>query len=710
MSPQLRTPIVIVAALLAALACTAPALASPPSNDNFAAAATIDPSSLPFTATVDDTQATTESGEPLTACGQPQRTVWYRLLPTSAIAATFDLAGSGVTTGSIAVFRAVGPGLGDLLVENCANLDSSFTMSLQPSNQYYIRLGDFDAVGGLLHLSITRIPPPPNDAFANAAVVGSAPFSSSLDPITATTEPFEPSSGCGFSSGGTVWYAYTPPTDGTLQVSLDSALLDPGLIDVYTGTSLLTLARVGCGSFFGPAGPVSVHVTGGTKYYLQARPASSTARHLTVGLTFRADGPPAVANDNLADATVITMLPFSAVVDNTLATTEPGEPSMCGPTNQTVWYAYTPAANTVVTADTAGSAFAGSELGVYLRTGGGLSFAGCVFGGAPISFRANAGSTYLFQAGSFSPGGGSLHVNLRTVPPPPNDAFANATGIAALPFRDQLDLSGATLEAGEKTPDCYTPSIASAWYAVSPSRDGTFTGGLTSSVPFNFVAVFGVYTGSSLTDLHQVACNLGNPLRFDATKGTTYFIQVDVGVGLGGPTTFSLDFQPADSVPPVLTLPDSFSVDATNPNGAVVDYSATAVDAVDGPVPTSCSPAQGTTFAVGTTTVNCAASDAHGNTATGSFTVHVRGAGEQVARLGQVVAAVGSGTSLGDKLSQVQADLATNAKSDACVTLAAFVKEVMAQAGKKIQPGTSLPTQAGSLIAVATSIEAVVGC
>ena len=261
-----------------------------------------------------------------------------------------------------------------------------------------------------------------------------------------------------------------------------------------------------------------------------------------------------------------------------------------------------------------------------------------------------------------------------------------------------------------RTGDCYSPPAGSAWYAVTPSSDGTFNGGVTSSSGFDFTVIFGVYTGSSLADLRQVACNLGNPLHFDATKGTTYLIQVVVGAGRGGPVTFSLDFTPVDTVPPVLTLPDSFAVDATTPAGAVATYTVTAVDAIDGPVAAVCAPASGSTFPLGTTTVTCTATDAHGNTASGSFTVQVRNATEQLAALGQVVAAVGPGTSLGDKVSRIQSDLATDQKSDACATLVAFVNEVVAQTGKKIQPGTSLPSQAGSLIATATKIATVIGC
>lgn len=79
-----------------------------------------------------------------------------------------------------------------------------------------------------------------------------------------------------------------------------------------------------------------------------------------------------------------------------------------------------------------------------------------------------------------------------------------------------------------------------------------------------------------------------------------------------------------DRTPPVLTLPAPMEIDATSPDGAAVAFSATAMDAVDGAVAVSCTPASGSLFPVGTTAVTCSAVDAHGNAATGSFPITVR--------------------------------------------------------------------------------------
>jgi hypothetical protein len=78
-----------------------------------------------------------------------------------------------------------------------------------------------------------------------------------------------------------------------------------------------------------------------------------------------------------------------------------------------------------------------------------------------------------------------------------------------------------------------------------------------------------------------------------------------------------------DMTAPSLRLPDNMTVEATGPFGSPVTYTASADDAVDGSVAVSCDPAAGS-FALGTTTIHCSATDAHGNTKTGSFTVTVR--------------------------------------------------------------------------------------
>jgi hypothetical protein len=80
-----------------------------------------------------------------------------------------------------------------------------------------------------------------------------------------------------------------------------------------------------------------------------------------------------------------------------------------------------------------------------------------------------------------------------------------------------------------------------------------------------------------------------------------------------------------DTTPPTVTAPGDVTLEAVDGSGAVVTYgAATASDTVDGSLAATCIPASGYTFSLGSTTVTCSATDAHGNTGSSSFTVKIQ--------------------------------------------------------------------------------------
>jgi hypothetical protein len=131
-----------------------------------------------------------------------------------------------------------------------------------------------------------------------------------------------------------------------------------------------------------------------------------------------------------------------------------------------------------------------------------------------------------------------------------------------------------------------------------------------------------------------------DPLTFTWSEGGTPLgsgaqIQITLPVGVhtitltaddgrGGTGTSTVLVTVQDTMPPVLTLPANQTLEATGPTGAMAVFSASATDLVDGARPVVCSPASGSTFPLGTTTVNCTTTDTHGNSANGSFSVTVR--------------------------------------------------------------------------------------
>ena len=79
----------------------------------------------------------------------------------------------------------------------------------------------------------------------------------------------------------------------------------------------------------------------------------------------------------------------------------------------------------------------------------------------------------------------------------------------------------------------------------------------------------------------------------------------------------------SDTTRPVLSLPANITTSTTSIGGTAVTYVATANDTVSGVRPVTCSVLSGSNFIVGTTIVDCSATDAAGNKANGSFTVTV---------------------------------------------------------------------------------------
>lgn len=114
-------------------------------------------------------------------------------------------------------------------------------------------------------------------------------------------------------------------------------------------------------------------------------------------------------------------------------------------------------------------------------------------------------------------------------------------------------------------------------------------------------------------------------LDADAPQGDTVSCQVSFLVNgqVPGPEFVqTVDVEVLDITPPVVTV-ESKTVEATGPDGAVVDFDATAVDNVDGPLTPTCVPLSGSLFPLGATTVTCSATDAAGNTGTGTGTIAV---------------------------------------------------------------------------------------
>jgi hypothetical protein len=119
-----------------------------------------------------------------------------------------------------------------------------------------------------------------------------------------------------------------------------------------------------------------------------------------------------------------------------------------------------------------------------------------------------------------------------------------------------------------------------------------------------------------------VACSPASGGTFPLGTTTVTCTATD---GANNTASASFTVQVRDTTAPAFSgVPGNQTREATSAAGAVVSYTApTASDLVDGAVPVTCSPASGSTFPLGTTTVTCTATDHAGNGASASFTVSV---------------------------------------------------------------------------------------
>jgi len=79
-----------------------------------------------------------------------------------------------------------------------------------------------------------------------------------------------------------------------------------------------------------------------------------------------------------------------------------------------------------------------------------------------------------------------------------------------------------------------------------------------------------------------------------------------------------------DITAPVVTVPTELTVSAMSLFGSSVPFSVSALDDIDGVVSTTCTPPSRSTFAIGSTTVICTATDSAGNIGSASFVISVQ--------------------------------------------------------------------------------------
>ena len=337
--------------------------------------------------------------------------------------------------------------------------------------------------------------------------------------------------------------------------------------------------------------------------------------------------------------------------------------------------------------------FDGEGGGGLLNTGGTVTISNSTF----------ANNSASFQGGSLLNFGGTVSIS--------NSTFANNSS----GFVGGLDNGGGTVSisqsivANNTGGNCFG-GVSDQGYNLESSTDCGFTGTGSLQNTDPKLDPDGLQNNGGPTQ--TIALLDGSP-AINKIPASACTITTDQR-GISRPQGPACDMGAFEFRVPTLNLPTSpITVNATGPNGAPVTYTATASEPDDASAtPTvSCTPASGSTFAIGTTTVNCTASDAASppDTTTGSFQVVVNGAAIQVSNLITTVNSFGLPADIqagfDTQLQAVQTDLTNNNPAQACSDLTAFINHIQAQSGKHLTV-----SQANQLLAAAKQVQAVLGC
>lgn len=422
MGKSSRFAMIAVALLVAsAIAPMSVVAAGAPPNDDWSTATVI--TALPFTASVDTTDAT-ENGDTFNYCGGGSKTVWFRVELATNARVDVSTADSNYDT-VIDTYEWIDPP-GAFAPRGCddnsgPNGTSQLVTDVAAGQVIGIMVSSpAGQSGGQLTFTMSTVPPPANDDIDAATSVTAVPFSDAIDAGTATTAADDPSSTCG-GQGPSVWYDFTPAQAGRYQVSTEGSGYDT-LLTVYTG-SRSALGEVACNDNYMPIGSYQARlrfdVSAGMTYHIAVTwggglyPPAGT---LQFGVT---QAPPPPQNDDFDSATAMTSLPFTQELDVSEATEAADDPlPSCSGTlpepvslASTVWYSITPSTTDPIALGVRGGDF-GPTVVLFSGSRGALTELNCSSGATTPGFTFDPvpGTTYHVLVGGATGDAGQLHV------------------------------------------------------------------------------------------------------------------------------------------------------------------------------------------------------------------------------------------------------------------------------------------------------------
>lgn len=381
-----------------------------------------------------------------------------------------------------------------------------------------------DKFGATNEIYYTIVSPPPNDHFTNAIKVPAAGTVYRANNRFATMEAGEPRHAGVTNVAASLWWSWSPASDTNAFVDTTGSTIDT-VLAVYTGQTLTNLQVVAATNDIGMRRQafLSLPVQAGIAYRIVV---ASTGTNSLGSIQLR------VAPGGGRDVTppiVFVSSPLSGL----------------GVSNRVI-------SVTGTAVDPAPNVSGLSE--VFLSVNGGIASTaiGTTNWRAPALLQPGLNIlkvSAVDAAGNFS---SAVTVQVHYLPHnPPNDIFANALQLTAMPERAEVYTTNATKEFGEPHHAGNAGGKSVWWRYQPPPGDGVLVLNTTNST---FDTLLAIYTGTVVTNLTLVASNDdatdGAPGGFSeivqAVKGgTPHYIAVDGYDGVSGFVSLNYSFTPA---------------------------------------------------------------------------------------------------------------------------------------------------------------------
>lgn len=271
---------------------------------------------------------------------------------------------------------------------------------------------------GEFTIAVTSPPHPPlNDNFISGIALTGITVDEAGSNTDASKEPNEPNH-AGNAGGHSVWWKWRAPVSGQVTISTRGTGFDT-LLAVYSGNTINGLREESSNDDEGgglQTSAVRFQASIGAIYHIAVDGANGAVGDLELHIVLE----PGPANDDFANAAILSGATVETTGINRRATTEPGEQHHAGiPGGASVWWKWTAPATGVAVVNTIGSDF-DTLLAVYsgtsvsrLTTIGSNDDFGAFGTASRVGFHCVAGQTYHIAVDGYDGDTGTIRLQVE---------------------------------------------------------------------------------------------------------------------------------------------------------------------------------------------------------------------------------------------------------------------------------------------------------